>query len=409
MMFWQNIKMAFASLGLAKLRSFLTMLGIIIGVSSVVTVLAAGAGVRQSVSDQVSSYGANLIQVNPGQAVTEDQEGQPQGFNIAATFGASTLTEKDIQVIRDTTGVKEVAPFTGITGVPQAGDRSAPSAFTVASNPSIRVILNRQVASGRFFTEAEDKQNVAVIGAGIAEVLFPGEDPVGQKLTIRQTELSIIGVMEKEEAGTIDFGFSLDNLMYLPFGTGKAISGGVANIIEIDVLAESADQIDTTVEKIKANLKNSHAGVTDFTVTTADDQLKLFDSIMSLVTSFVTAIAGISLLVGGIGVMNIMFVSVTERTREIGIRKAIGASNRHILSQFLVESVVLSLFGGLLGVGLALLQGFAIEQLADFKPVFTPGAFITAVVISVVVGVTFGTAPAIKASRKDPIEALRYE
>src|SRR5687767_11880750 len=199
-MLWQNIIMAFASLGQSKLRSFLTMLGIIIGVSSVVTVLAAGAGVRKAVSDQVDSFGANMIQINPGQAITEDEHGETQGFNPLATFGTSTLTEKDIEVIRGVAGVKDVAPFTGITGVPQAGSQTAPGAITIASNPSIITILNRQVASARFFTEAENDQAVVVIGSGIADSLFPGQDAVGQKLNIRQTELTVIGVMEKEKA-----------------------------------------------------------------------------------------------------------------------------------------------------------------------------------------------------------------
>lgn len=409
MMLLQNIQMALASIRAAKLRAFLTMLGIIIGVSSVVTILAAGDGVKKSVTDQVSSFGTNLIQINPGQAVTEDEEGNNSSFNFAASIGTSTLTENDVSVIQKTQGVDLAAPVMVISGVPQAGDNQLPSAFVLATYPQMLEVINRSVASGSFFSEAQSNQKVVAIGGGVAEKLFPGQDPLGQTVKIRNVDFTVIGVLPKEESSGISLGPSFDDAIYMPFAVGKDISGGVANILEIDVKATDAETIDQTVDNIKAALKQNHAGVTDFTVLTAEESLEIFDTILGVVTSFVTAIASISLLVGGIGVMNIMFVSVTERTREVGIRKAIGATKRNILTQFLIEAVVISLIGGLLGVGLALLMGWGIEAAADFSPVFTLNAFITAVVISIVVGVIFGTAPAVKAARKDPIEALRYE
>jgi len=405
-MILQNLLMALSALRQNKLRSFLTMLGIIIGVSSVVTVIAIGAGVKNAVSEQVSSYGTNLIQVSPGQAVT-GEEGEQQSFNIAASFGTSTLTEADVEAIRKIPGAKAVAPNTIVSGIPTAGDKKAEGAFILATTPEALDILNRKVQNGRFI--AANDTNTIVLGANVAEKLFGSEDPLGKTVVIRNSNFTVSGVMEKEPEGSFDFGFTLDDVTYIPFSAGKAISGGIANIIEIDITAESPEAVGGLTSAIKQDLKTNHGGQEDFTVLTAEDQLKIFDQVLNILTSFVAAIAAISLFVGGIGVMNIMLVSVTERTREVGVRKAIGASNRQVLSQFLIEAVVLSLFGGLLGVAVAYAQAYVVKVVADISPVFNIEAFIIAISVSTVVGVVFGLTPAIKAARKRPIEALRYE
>jgi putative ABC transport system permease protein len=409
MMLLQNFKMALASIRASKLRSFLTMLGIIIGVSSVVTVIAAGAGVKKAVSDQVSSFGTNLIQVNPGKSTTEDEEGNAQGFNFTAGLGASTLTEADVESIQKLPNVEQASPALVISGVPKAGDKQLPGAFVLATHPNMLEIINRKIAKGSFFNQAQANEHVVALGHGAAEKLFPNQDPLGQKVSIRGSDFTVVGVLEAEKSSGLSLGPSFNEVIYMPFNSGKTLSGGVANILEIDIKARDAAQIEQTVKDVKSTLKQNHRGEEDFTVLTSEDFLKIFDTILGLMTSFVTAIAGISLLVGGIGVMNIMFVSVTERTREIGIRKAIGATRGNILTQFLIESMVVSLIGGLLGVALALAMGAGIKAAADFSPVFSANAFITAVVISLVIGIIFGTAPAIKAARKNPIEALRYE
>jgi putative ABC transport system permease protein len=407
-MILQNILMALESIRHAKLRSFLTMLGIIIGVSSVVTVIALGAGVKASIADQVSGFGANLIQVTPGRAFG-GEEGEASSFNFTAALGSSTLTEQDVEIIQEAPNVKTVAPFMFLSGVPRTGEKTASSALIAATTPPMVDILNKELSTGNFLSEDTSNEAVAVLGSGVAEKLFGNTDPIGKTIEIRNTDFRIIGVMKAEDEEGFSFSSQFNNMMYIPLSVAKKLNGGTVNIMEIDIQAESAENIDQVVTDIKIRLKEAHGGEEDFTVLTSEDQLELFDEILNIMTSFVAAIAGISLLVGGIGVMNIMFVSVTERTREIGIRKAIGATSGSIMVQFLIEAIVISLIGGLLGVGFAMLMGLGIKTAAGLTPVFTLNAFIIAVSISTIVGIIFGTAPAVKAARKNPIEALRYE
>lgn len=407
-MIWQNFLMALASIRQAKLRSALTMLGIIIGVSSVVQVLAMGEGLKRTITDQVSSLGANLLQVTPGQAFGSGEEGGAS-INFAAAFGSSTLTEQDVDIITKTPNVARVAPLMFLSGVARHGDNQAGSSFLVATTEHALTVMNRQVAKGSFLNASTSRQPVLVLGAGSAKSLFGSADPLNQSVLIRNVEFKVIGVMVDEEGEGFDISAQFDNMIYLPFEVGKQLNNNTANITEIDVQASSAESIDQVVTDIKAQLKQAHGGEEDFTVATAEDQLKVFEDILGVVTTFIAAIAGISLLVGGVGVMNIMFVSVTERTREIGIRKAIGATNRQILIQFLIESVVLSLIGGLLGIAAAVLLGLLAKAATGLNPVFSVQTFVLAVAIATTIGVVFGTAPAIKAARKNPIESLRYE
>lgn len=406
-MILKNLGMAITSLRYAKMRSFLTMLGIIIGVSSVVTVIAIGGGVKKEVSNQVSGFGANLIQINPGKSVTTDENGNASGFNFAASLGASTLTEADVAKVKKIPGVTAAAPMMIISGVPTAGTQKAEGAFIIATLPETITIVNRKVGEGRFLETGDIKS--VTLGSNIAKQLFPDGNPIGKTVLIRGTEFSVVGVMEPEKEGGLNFGPSFGDAIYLPFETGKSLNGGVANIMEIDVTAATPEDVGGVVSAIRQDLKVSHGGQEDFTVLTAEDQLKIFDSILNILTSFVAAIAAISLFVGGIGIMNIMLVSVTERTREIGVRKAIGASNRQILGQFLIEAIVISLVGGLLGVVASFGLSLIIRAAADITPVFNIEAFVIAVGVSTLVGVIFGMAPAVKAARKNPIEALRYE
>lgn len=405
----QNMRMAGGSIRQHKLRAFLTVLGIIIGVSSVVSVFAIGAGLKNSISDQVASFGPNLLQITPGQSFSSDEEGENSGFNFAASIGASTLTEKDVEVIRGTENVKLAAPMSLISGVPSAGDKQAESAFTAATTEDMYQILSQaqKLAQGRFLRDGA--ANEAVLGDKVAEKLFGTTEAEGKSFEFRNQRFNVVGVLAAPENQGFSFGFSYGDIAYIPLQTAKKLAGGVISIMEIDVHIADVGQTDETKNALRERLLGAHGGEEDFTVSTPDEQLAVFDQIMTAVTGFIAAIAGISLLVGGIGIMNIMLVSVTERTREIGIRKAIGATRGHILVQFLIEAIILSLLGGLLGVALAYGQGQLVKQVLDITPQFTGGALGLAVGVSTAVGVIFGITPAIKAARKNPVEALRYE
>lgn len=405
----ENIKMALRSIAGNKLRTALTMLGIIIGVSSVSLVIAIGNGVKSSVTDQVSELGTNLLQVNPGQAFASSEDGDSGGggANFASAFGASTLTEKDVQTIRDIDGVFAAAPVSLVSGVANYNGKPAAGAILFATDDQFDDAVKVDLEKGRFL--AAGATNEAVIGGTIAENLFGSDAAMGKELTIRDKKFVIVGVTKKPDKDSLSFGPSLDRALYLPLSAGKEFNNGSVNINEIDVKTTSPENVSSVKDQIKKEVKANHGGEEDFTVLDAKEQLKIFDSILSILTTFVAAIAGISLLVGGIGIMNIMLVSVTERTREIGLRKALGASSGMVLSQFLIEAVVLSLMGGLLGLGFAYLFGMLVNQLAKIQPSFTIEAVGIAFIISVVVGIIFGIAPALKAARMRPIDALRYE
>lgn len=404
-MIWENIKMAGRSIAGNKLRTLLTMLGIIIGVGAVSAVIAIGNGVKASIADQATSLGTNLIQVNPGQGFTEEGGGGAASF--ASALGTSTLTERDVETIRGIEGVAAVAPAMLVSGAPSVDGKISKNAITFATTGDYDEAVKTDLENGHFLDNDQDNQ--VVLGSKVAEELFGGLDVIGKQVTIRNQEFTIVGVTKKVENEGVSFGPGLDSAVYISFDDGKGFNNGTANINEIEVKAENQDDIGAVKDRIREAIKDNHDGETDFSVSDAAEQLKVFDSIFAVLTSFVAAIASISLLVGGIGIMNIMLVSVTERTREIGLRKAIGATSGMVLSQFLVEAVVLTVLGGMLGLGFAWLLGLIMNATAGIEPVFTAGAVITAFGISTAIGIIFGIAPAIKAARMKPIDALRYE
>lgn len=404
-MIWENLKMAGRSITGNKLRTFLTMLGIIIGVGSVSAVIAIGNGVKASISDQATSLGTNLIQVNPGQGFTEEGGGGAASF--ASSLGASTLTEKDVETIQGLEGVVAVAPAMLVSGAPSLDGKISKGAIVFATTGDYDDAVKTELESGRFLDNNQSKQ--VVLGSKIAEELFGNLNVVGKEVTIRNQQFQIVGVTKKAEEGGISFGPSLDSAVYISFEDGKTFNNGVPNINEIEIKAEDPNQIGAVKDRIREAVKANHDGEVDFAVADVGEQLKVFDQIFAILTSFVAAIASISLLVGGIGIMNMMLVSVTERTREIGLRKAIGATSGMVLSQFMVEAVVLTLLGGGLGLGFAWLLGLAMSTFAGIDPVFTLDAVVTAFGISTVIGIVFGIAPAVKAARMKPIDALRYE
>jgi len=414
-MIFQNIKMAIISINSAKLRSFLTMLGIVIGVFAVLMMIGVGDGVKSQVSGQVSDLGTNLLTVTSGQLGTTSssakngqQQKQSSGtINLASTLGSSTLTQQDVTSVNSIKNVTATAAYNIVTSAVGYQELSSVTPFVIGTTPSYSSIRQEKFAEGRFFTEDENlkTQKVAVIGSDTKQNLFAENTAVGKQITLKGQKFDVVGVIQKSEAGA-GLGASSDDAVYLPINTANQISGS-AQIFRILVEVDSAENISSVQNSITSQLKSNHQGQEDFSVLTQKDLLSAFNTILDLLTSFVVAIASISLLVGGIGIMNIMLVTVSERTREIGIRKALGATSGNILSQFLIEAVIISVLGGLLGLGLSYLAGLLVTRFANITPVFSLKALLLALGVSLFVGVVFGVAPAIKAAKKNPIQALK--
>lgn len=414
-MLLQNIKMSLISIKSAKMRSFLTMLGIVIGVFAVLVMIGIGDGVKTQVSNQVSSLGTNTLTITSGQLAGSSstaKNGQQQkssagGFNFASSIGSSTLTEQDVVSVENTSNVVNTAPFNIVSSIVIAGELSTSSPLIIGTTPSYSVIRNLELSSGNFFNGMDNYSTakVAVIGAETKQNLFGDQEAINKTILIRGQEFKIIGVIKKSDAGA-SLGTNLDDAIYMPINTANQVSNS-KQIFRIIAQVNSPENISSTQEAIKQALKQNHGGQEDFSVLTQEDLLSTFNTILDLLTTFVVAIAAVSLLVGGIGIMNIMLVSVSERTREIGIRKAIGATSGNILSQFLIEAIILSVLGGLLGLGLSYLVGKIIEKFAGITPVFSIKALMLAIGVSLFVGVVFGVAPAVKAARKRPIQALK--
>jgi putative ABC transport system permease protein len=405
MMFYENLKMAFSSLGNAKLRSFLTMLGIIIGVAAVVSILAIGAGVKQAVQEQITGVvNANAIAVTSGKINLKNG-----GGGGASSIGASTLTLADVETLSKLDHVLGVAPMSLISGNVANGPIISSNELLLATTPPFAKTQTLKFDTGRFLTAADNGQNVAVLGGGAKQDLFAGSNALGQTITIRGSKFTVIGTLKASDAAASSFsaGPSLENAIYIPIDTGTKLTGSTPPITRILVQVDNSNNVGGVAAAMKSKLLKTHAGQEDFTVLTQKDILSTVDTVLNLLTTFIVAIASISLLVGGIGIMNIMLVSVTERTREIGLRKAIGASSSMVLSQFLIEAVVLSLIGGGIGIAVAIGLATVAGKLAKITPVFTPEAIGLAFGVSAAVGIVFGIAPAIKAARKRPIQALK--
>ncbi|TAN57312.1 FtsX-like permease family protein [Patescibacteria group bacterium] len=402
---WENIKLAFISIWSNKVRALLTMLGVIIGVFAVVELLAIGEGVKSFVTKEIEGLGSNLIAILPGKM----ESGQ---FNPSSGIGVSTLTNDDVRVLKeDVSSIEAVSPMMLISSPIKYGDKSAPSALVLGATPDIFKVRDTKLDSGRVFEQKDEdeKERVIVLGYPIAQSIFGDENAIGKKVIIRGEEIEVIGVLEKPKQSASPFGGqSFDDAVYLPFSAGIELTN-TEQVFRIVAKIKSDTDVKEAKEEIKKVILKNHKDSEDFTVFTQEDMVDLVGTILDVMRALLGALGAISLLVGGIGIMNIMLVSVTERTREIGIRKAIGASQLDILIQFLIESLILSLLGGGVGLGLSFGAAYIVKTKADFEPVITPEFIILAIAFSVLIGVIFGVAPAIRAARLDPIKALKYE
>ena len=415
MYFIDIIKFALRALVTHKGRSILTVLGVMIGIGAIIVVMSIGQSAQDMVMAEIQSFGSKNVYVNPGKPSSGlfSQEGQ------AAAILSTTLTQKDVERLKRGVEVPDavlVNPSVQTSMMATYGSESKVISI-LGSGGDAFAIYNVSVQEGDEFTndEVDQKALVVVLGKNVVKDLFDLEDPIGKKIEIKKQKFKVIGTFSSKGAAML----GIDDLVVMPYTSAQQYLLGTRSFQEIAIQARSVEAVPTMVQDIKRVLRDSHniddPAKDDFIISTQEDIIQSVDSILNAITIFLSFVAAISLIVGGIGVMNIMFVSVTERTREIGLRKALGATNKTILIQFLLEAALLTGIGGVIGI----IGGSAITYLLvivasyatglTFPFYFSITGTVLGLIVSCGVGIIFGIFPAYRASKKSPMEALRYE
>lgn len=400
-----HIENARESLRSNRLRTRLTVLGITLGVACMTAILALSFGAIKLIDDQVDALGGNLLLVRPG-TDTAPRSIRDITTSPSDAFSASSLTEKDFSAISKLEGVEEAAPLMSVSASLSSKDETVRDGTIVATTPALERVSDIKVRDGQFI-DSITNQNTAVIGQQLSVDLFGTDQSIGQTFKIRGQQFTVIGILRAVDEAVNYNNFNMNKAAIINLDSGKQLNQGIAQIRQINIKAKDSDKIATVKNDVEAALRQQHDGEQDFRVLSDGDISRPTSQLFTAVGATAGIIATISLIIGGIGIMNIMLVSVAERTREIGIRKAVGASNYHIYMQFMIESLAMSLSGGIAGLILGYLAAFG----ASFFLPFTPGVAwfipVIALAIAAVVGTLFGVYPAVRAARKNPIEALR--
>ena len=401
-----NFRMALANINKTRWRSGLTMFGVVVAVVPVLTILSIGEGVKRQVTDQISELGGNLITVRPGVLVDNNPIKQFNTLSGYSTSGA--LTDKDYRALQKVDGIKNISPLSVVPGALKVNEQTVRDTFVVGASEDLPKLINHPVQYGEFFSDDDYGRRSAVIGRGAAEKIFGEGIPLGRAFDFRDETFIVGGVLERFDATPLSFNADLDNAVIVPYNLTKTLVGEMP-LYEILARSTNTDNTAETIHSIEKSLEHTRGGEHDFSVVTQSQNLKAANNILTLLTALVSGIASISLLVSGIGIMNIMLVSVGERMHEIGIRKAIGATRRQIVGQFMSEAILLSIIGSVIGVILSYVVQYFIRLMTKIEPVITWEAALLVTGVTMLVGILFGSIPAIKAARKDPIAALRHE
>lgn len=396
-----NIRLALQSLGSNKGRSFLTMLGIIIGVAAVIVVVSIGEGVKQQVSHQTARFGRDVLVVR----ASANRHTPAVGGLIVG--GARSLSSSDIETVRGTDNVSQVVPLGTAIGTIQA-DRTIDDPLVIATTADFITVAKHPIEYGGFF-DAEPDSRTAVLGASLAQKLFDDNAPLGQSFTYRGEKFMVAGVFKRFATPPLSVEADYNEAVFIPYSSARSLLGADPETYQILAKVKPGASVGAVAKAVEDRLVVAHGGTHDTAVESVETVHSASDDTLQLLTLMTVGVALIAFLVGGIGIMNVMLVSVTERTQEVGLRKAIGATNQQILRQFVTEALVLSVIGAVIGVVLALIVVGLMRLYTTLQPVPVWPIVALVPLVAIATGVLFGTFPAAKAAAKDPIEALRHQ
>lgn len=400
----EHIINARQSLRSTRLRTFLTTIGVAIGVASITVILSLSGGITKVLTQQVAELDGNIAVVQPGTETADSR-------SIASPFGqqgfsTSTITEDDLTDIEALPGVEDAAPLMTLNGTLRTKTAEAKRSTIIATNPSFVKAANVTVRDGQFLDLVTDR-DTAVLGAQLSVDLFGTDQSIGQTFTIKGQTFTVIGILKRVSDPVNFSNIDFDYAAIISLESGKNFHQGTAQIQQINMRAKTTADLPAVIAEAQKQLLINHAGEKDFTILSGDEIAKPTSQLFEAITGVLAAIAAISLVVGGIGIMNIMLVGVAERTREIGLRKSVGASNGNIVWQFMTEALIISLLGGVIGYVSGYIIAFLISTFLTFDPLFNWEIAAISIGTSLVIGLIFGFYPALRAARKDPIESLR--
>ena len=399
-----NIENAIESLHANRLRTFLTMLGVMIGIASVVVIFSLSGGVGSMISNQIVAEGGALAVVRPKELTANDKN-VITSLATSKSFTQSSITNEDLGMISKIKEVSAVAPLANFSAK-VGGDGEEKYANLLATSPNLDQTVSLKVREGQFIADSANA-NTVVLGNQMAIDLFGTTQAVGKEIAMKGEKFIVIGVLTHQSSSINFSNVDFNNTAIIPYETAKRIIGDNLQIQQVNIHAKSINSLGAIQKQIESDLLKKHNGERDFEVLTGKNISHPSDKFIELSTLILAIVASVSLVVGGIGIMNIMLVNVSERTREIGIRKALGANNRHILFQFLTESMIISLGGGLFGYLIGYAFSFGVSMFLPFSPIISWQIALLVCGLSTVVGVIFGLYPAFRAARKDPIVSLR--